>query len=107
LESRLSINTKQLGKILRLVWPSLLAVAVVASISFPLLRYGDKQWHDTIHTTVPIRDNVVLAKSHLSKGFLFLEKRIAGDETIRIDDVLFMLSQSGLKRQPGWGNLRG
>ncbi|MFC1965886.1 PAS domain-containing protein [Chloroflexota bacterium] len=95
MESGLSINTRQLGKILRLTWPSLLAIVVVALVSFPLLRYGDRQWRDSIEETVPVRDNVLLAKSYLSKGFLFLEKRVAGDETIRIDDVLYLFSQAG------------
>ncbi|MFC1986038.1 PAS domain S-box protein [Chloroflexota bacterium] len=72
----------------------MLAIVIVASISFPLLRYGDRQWRNSIEETIPIRDSVLLAKSYLSKGFLFLEKRLAGDETIRIDDVLYMFSQA-------------
>ncbi|MFC1962768.1 nitrogen regulation protein NR(II), partial [Chloroflexota bacterium] len=80
---------------LRLIWPSLLAVVIVALISFPLLRYGDRQWRDSIAETVPVHDNMLLAKSHLSKGYLFLEKRIAGDETIRIEDIYYMYGQAG------------
>ncbi|MFC2003114.1 PAS domain S-box protein [Chloroflexota bacterium] len=72
----------------------MLAIVIVASISFPLLRYGDRQWRNSIEETIPIRDSVLIAKSYLSKGFLFLEKRVAGDETIRIDDVLYMFSQA-------------
>jgi hypothetical protein len=67
--------------------PSILAVIVVALLSFVLLSYGDKLWQNSIRETIPLRDNLMQAEIYTAKGYLFLEKRLAGDETIRIEDV--------------------
>ena len=84
---------EQLRKFSR-IEPSILAVIVIALFSFALLRYSDKLWRDSVQKTAPISDNLMHANVSLAKGYLFLEKRIAGDETIRIEDVLQLFNQA-------------
>ncbi len=88
------MNFKRLKKLLSRIEPSIWVIAIVALFSLPLLRYSDEIWRDNIRQTVPIRDNVAQAKVYLAKGYLFLEKRIAGDETIRIKDVFQLFDQA-------------
>jgi len=85
---------ERLKKLLSYIAPSIWAVVIVALLSFALLRYSDESWRDNIRETMPIRDNLTQAKAFLAKGYLFLEKRIAGDETIRIEDALYLFDQA-------------
>ncbi len=88
------MDAKRYDNFLSGTGPSILAVIVVALLSFVLLSYGDKLWRDNIQETVPLRDNLMQAKVYLAEGYLFLEKRLAGDETIRIEDVFQLFGQA-------------
>ena len=41
-----------------------------------------------------MHDSLMQAQVYRAQGYLFLEKRIAGDETIRIEDALQLLDQA-------------
>lgn len=88
------MNAKRLKRMLSHVELSVWAVVVIALSSFALLRYSDELWRDSICETMPARDNVAQARAYLAKGYLFLEKRIAGDETIRTPDVFQLFEQA-------------
>ena len=78
------------------VWPmqwrsfdtAVLTVAAVGLVSLALSIYSHRLWQDSLRRTMPMVDNLTQAKAHLAKGYLFTEKLVAGDTTVRAADVL-------------------
>jgi PAS domain S-box-containing protein len=88
------MHFERLKKLLSTVEPSIWAVVIVALLSFTLFRYSDQSWRDNVQKTAPPHHNVAQAKAYLAKGYLFFERRMAGDETIRVEDVFQLFVQA-------------
>ncbi|PKN22639.1 MAG: hypothetical protein CVU64_24680 [Deltaproteobacteria bacterium HGW-Deltaproteobacteria-21] len=61
---------------------TLAAVITLGIVSLLLLVYGDRSWREDFQKHVPLLDNIMIARTTVAQGNRWIERAIAGEETI-------------------------
>ncbi len=72
-----------LSKLIHSLWP----LIFLGIVSVSLLGLSELRWQDYMQTTMPLLDNISQARISATKAQLMLDRILAGDGSIRIEDV--------------------
>ena len=74
-------------KLVSEIEPSIFIVLALGILFMGLIISSNWLWRNQIRRNVPIYDNLMQARVSLTKGQLLLESILAGDQSIRVEDI--------------------
>ncbi|WP_163339578.1 PAS domain S-box protein [Desulfopila sp. IMCC35008] len=93
------MNEARYKKAIFSIEPSILIVFIMGIVFLALIIFGNWQWRNEITKNVPVYDNLMQIKTSTTKGQLLLERMLAGDKSIRIENIWPYYDQSILSVQ--------